>query len=447
MTKKLWGGRFKKNIDEEFEVFSRSIQYDYKLAEYDILHSLLHVAALLESSLITQKEAAELDDALTELLAQVQDGVFKPDMNSEDIHSDIQNKLEKKTGKTALKLHTLRSRNDQIAFDVKFYCFARANTISQLLSMLVDSFTQLSLQYEGEPFVGYTHMQRAQVIKFSDYAGAYAAMIRRDHKRMKNYAGHLDIGIGAGALAGSSIPHKAYSQAIREMFEENTAGIAPVTNALEHVSDRDFVIEFMSILAIIQMHISRFAEDMLLYSTSEFNYVDLPEEFCTGSSLMPHKKNVDFLELARGYTGRIYGGLISELTMMKGLPLSYNRDMQLDKEPLFYASEYVEDLLSMMIRFVAGIKLNHERITQALSDENLYAVEIAEYLVHEGVAFKDAHDIVGRMVSAAAEKKIKLSEIPQDELSRYHGSLTNEQLKKIVTPQYAVSQKRSIKRK
>lgn len=446
MAKKLWGGRFTKPIDPEFERFSQSIQYDVILAEYDILHSILHVKALNKAKLLSNDEKKILLEALYGLMQEVKNNEFTPDPEEEDIHSAVQNILEKRIGKLALKLHTLRSRNDQIAFDVKAYSFSSALKLWEALSKLVKSFIILANKTQGAPYIGYTHTQRAQIIRFSDYSKAYAIMFDRDRERLEDYLKHTKVRIGAGALAGSSIPHQAYTDAISEEDPKDGLKMRVVENSLEHVADRDFVIELLSYASIIQMHLSRFAEDMILYTTAEFDYIDLPEEFCTGSSLMPHKKNADLMELLRGHAGTIYGNLMALLVTMKGLPLTYDRDMQLDKEPLFRSIDIILSELDQVSRMVPGIKLKSDKINKALEDEHLYGVEIAEFLVNKGLAFKDAHDLVGKLVRYSEDNDLKIKDIPNDKLQGFHPSLNTQALKSIMTPEYAIKQKKSIRR-
>ncbi|MFA4981768.1 MAG: argininosuccinate lyase [Candidatus Omnitrophota bacterium] len=412
MSKKLWGGRFTKKVDKEFFEFQKSIQFDHKLARYDVMHSMLHVLALAEAKLLKKPEKSKLYKALKAIREDVKKGRFKYDKRSEDIHTDIQNKVEKKVGKLALKLHTLRSRNDQVAFDEKAFCYKKSGEIIDLLDNLIASLVFLKKKYMNYSIVGYTHTQRAQTVLFKDYISAYSAMFGRDKKRLSNYYGNLEVHIGAGALAGSSIGRKNYDKAIAKLLSLiGDFYIRPSINTLDDVSDRDFIIELLSVISIIQMHLSRLAEDLILYSTKEFNFIKLPEEFCTGSSLMPHKKNPDFLELVRGNTGRIYGNLVSILVMMKGLPLTYNRDMQLDKEPLFSTVEAIEDEVKIMTRFLKGLELNKKNIYEALKDENLYAVKKADNLVRKsGMSFKEAHDFVG--------KEIKLQESLEEKLAK-----------------------------
>jgi len=449
MSKKLWGGRFKKSIDKEFFSFQKSIQYDYKLAQYDIYHSLIHVSALKEAGLLKAQEASKLTAALKDIYREIRDKKFKPALSAEDIHTDIQNRVSKKAGKVALKLHTLRSRNDQIVFDERWYCYKEGVTILKLLNGVLSSLNFLSSKYKHCYIPGYTHTQRAQVVSFMNYSGAYFNMFERDFERVDKFLKDFPIYLGSGALAGSGISRKAYTEAI-EFFLDKTRvkgsqyklGIAK--NTLDNVANRDFIVEFLSILSLLQMHLSRMAEDFILYSTQEFAFFDLPEEYCTGSSLMPHKKNPDFLELVRGSTGKVYGNLVSILTLMKGLPLTYNRDMQLDKEPLFSSVEVIESQLQIMIDFIKKVELREDKLAKALEDETLYATELAEFLVFKGVAFKDAHTIVGKMVRASEDEQVLLKEMTDKKLKTFHPQLSHKEIVRIMNPHYAVTSKKSL---
>jgi len=446
--KKLWGGRFKKKVDKDFFKFQKSIDYDYKLAEYDLYHSLIHVLALKEAGILKQEEVSKLTSALKMLLRQIKDGKFKPNLNSEDIHSDIQARIEKKLGKLASKLHTLRSRNDQIVFDEKWYCWKKTLDVHELLVDLEISLLFLKKKYKNQYLIGYTHTRPAQVVSFIHYLGAFGEMFKRDVERLERFCNNLFIYIGAGSLAGTSLSKANYNKAIEKILSgKNFPKTKPVENTLDNVSDRDFIIEFLSILAIVQMHISRLAEDFILYSTKEFNFIDLPEEFCTGSSLMPHKKNPDFLELLRGNTGKIYGNLMSLLTTMKGLPLTYNRDMQLDKEPLFSSVKTIKDELKILAEFIKKVELNKSTIKKSLEDKTLYATELAEYLVRkEDVSFKEAHNLVGKLVKCA-EKGKGIDGITDEKLKGFHPELNKKVINKVMNLKYAVSQKKTVSNK
>lgn len=460
MAKKLWGGRFTKKIDPDFFEFQKSIQYDYKLARYDIMHSLIHINALSKNGEILKAgEKERLESVLSkvgkEIAEEIKNEQFKP-KDSEDIHTEIQNRVEKKLGpkysSLALKLHTLRSRNDQIAFDLRLYLADKSLGINTLLFKLISELlcsTVASLK-KKEEFVGYTHTQRAQIIYFADYLEAYAEMLGRDASRIEKFEDSLFIYIGAGALTGSSLDRSDYNAAIKEYMKKYSeiGKIKPPDNPLDNVSDRDFIVEFLSILSIMQMHFSRLAEDLILYSTKEFNLIDLPEEFCTGSSLMPHKKNPDLLELIRGNTGKIYGNLMSILTIMKGLPLTYNRDMQLDKEPLFSSVETIEAELKLLTKFISKVKVNNKGVDAIKEDVSLYATEFAEELVmKQGLPFKVAHDIVGRFIILLEKNKGKIENIEDKELEQKCPGLTKKMIKRIMKPGYVVSSRKTFVRK
>lgn len=452
MAEKMWGGRFKKKINKDFFHFQKSIDFDWKLAEYDIYHSIIHVAALKEAGVINKNEAKILTDGLNDIFKEVRKGIFEPDFECEDIHTDIQNRMEKKVGELANKLHTLRSRNDQVVFDQKWYCYKEGVYILGLLNVVLSSLNNLGIKYKDVFLPGYTHTQRAQIVSFLDYTGAFFCMFERDFERLDDFVRKSSIYIGSGALAGSAIPKSAYSEAIKKFLKKikpdiNTGRSKTVKNSLDNVASRDFVIEFLNILAILQMHLSRLAEDFILYSTKEFDFFDLPEQFCTGSSLMPHKKNPDFLELVRGNSGKIYGNLMSVLTTMKGLPLTYNRDMQTDKEPLFSSTEVIEDELKVMSDFLSGVRLKKEKILSALEDEELYATELVEFLVKKGLAFRDAHDAVGKLIRYSEDRGIKIKEMNTKDLTKFNTRLTSEEIKEIMTPEYAIASKKSLPKK
>ena len=446
----MWGGRFKKKIDKDFDTFQKSIQHDYRLAEYDICHSMIHTHALLYTRVLTPNEARRLLSALKEILTEIKKKKrIKYNSSSEDIHTEIQNRLEKKLKDTALKLQSFRSRNDQIVFDERMYCINEGINIVRVISEVMNSLNWLAQRYKKNLFVGYTHTQRAQIVKFPDYILSFAWKLNRDLERIFNFTKDLEIPIGSGALAGSYIHKEDYSRAINEFVKKFKLPpkIFLTKNSLDNISDRDFVIDFLNALSILQMHLSRLAEDLILYSTKEFDFFDLPEEFSTGSSLMPHKKNPDFLELVRGYTGRIYGNLISVLTTMKGLPLTYDRDMQLDKEPLFSSIDIVKNELKIFSKFIKGIKLKEEKINNALADQNLYATELAECLIEKGTPHKLAHTIIGRLISYAEQKKHNIEDMDDTLLKTFHPALNSKEVRRILNPEVAIERKRSIDRK
>jgi len=448
---KLWGGRFSKKTDPLTEEFTKSIHFDYKLAEYDCLGSLTHIDILKHANLLTSREYQILEQGLWRILNRIIAKTLIFDPKFEDIHSYIQHLLEndKKVGKVALKLHTCRSRNDQVVFDSKVYCLENIFETRELILSVQKSILTLALTKKNAALQipGYTHLQRAMPINLSDHLFAYEDMLKKDFRRLENIQQNLELSMGAGALAGTIINSHNYNVAVKKVIKErNIKILKPTTNPVYTVSDRDFVIETLSALAITGMHLSRLAEDFILWSTKEFNYIEIDESFCTGSSLMPQKKNPDVLELIRGYTGRLYGNLVNVLVMMKGLPLTYNRDMQHDKEPLFDSFEIVQKELKILAKLLLNVKFNKKNIAAQLEDETLYATDIADVLVQKGIAFKDAHTIVGRLIRYKLEKDKNLRAMTAEELKTFHPLLTPALLKKIIDPKRSVESKKSIKR-
>ncbi|MCM8761373.1 MAG: argininosuccinate lyase [Candidatus Omnitrophica bacterium] len=441
MTKKLWGGRFSKETDPLVEEFTKSVHYDHKLARYDILGSILHVQVLKKAKYLSPKEAAKLTMALDSLYKATVRGVFKYDAKAEDIHTDIQNKLEAKVGDLALKLHTARSRNEQVVLATKVYCKVELAGLIADLAAVEETLAKLSKKNEDMVIPGFTHMQHAQPVYLKDYLGAYIRMFERDRARLASISNNIELTMGAGALAGTPIPSAKYNVSIQGLK------IKSAVNSIDAVSDRDFVIEILSALAICGVHLSRLGEDLIIWSTKEFDFVEIDDAFCTGSSLMPHKKNADVLELIRGYAGHLNGNLISVLTMMKGLPLSYNRDMQLDKEPLFNSIETVSMSLKVLSRLIGTIKFKKVRIEAYLEDESLYATDLVYYLVDKGVPFKTAHAIVGRLVRYSLDNKIEIKSMSEAELHKFSDKFKSQQILKLFNPKASVDSKRSIARR
>lgn len=431
---KMWGGRFNKKTDSLVEEFTKSIQFDQKLAEYDCVGSLAHIDVLKNAKLLTGKEHKELQSGLNTILSSIKKGTFKIDESFEDIHSYVQHLLEKKLGKAALKLHTCRSRNDQVALDTKLYCLKNLSITLDLVSQAIKKLVKLSRDNAQQIIPAYTHLQHAMPVSLSLHLDAYVQMFSRDAKRLGSIFDDMELTMGAGAVAGTCIDSSKY--------KINSKPCSPV-NSIDSVSDRDFVIEVLSALAISGMHLSRLAEDLILWSTKEFDFIDIDEAFCTGSSLMPQKKNPDVLELIRGNAGKLYGNLMSVLVMMKGLPLSYNRDMQLDKEPLFGSFEIIQGELSILTKLLPEIKFKKENILNQLKDESLYATDMADYLVQKGVAFKDAHTVIGRLVKSGKEIK----GMKNEELKKFHPLLNHKVVNKIIDPKASVASKKSIRRK
>jgi argininosuccinate lyase len=471
MAKKMWGGRFKKPIDPLFESFSKSIQYDYKLAQYDLVGSMAHVSILIKAGYLNSSEGAKLTNCLKAIYKKVKAGDFKPDFNEEDIHTQIQNMLLKSAGDVALKLHTCRSRNDQVVFATKLYCKDSLANVQKEIADFIKALSETADKNSGLIIPGFTHLQHAQPVLLKDYLGAYIQMLKRDSARLLSVSKNMKLTMGAGALAGTPIDAakykinipghgKVYSGPTAKISDKsspeaiflaiikdmNAGNIEPAANSLDTVSDRDFVIEIISALSILAMHMSRMAEDLILWSTKEFGFVELDDAYCTGSSLMPQKKNPDSLELIRGNAGRIYGNLLSVLIMMKGLPLTYNRDMQLDKEPLFNSFEVVLAELKILAGLIKTIKFHKEKIEKHLQDESLYATDLVYYLVDKGIAFKEAHEIAGKLVRYSQEQGISIKSMTDENLKEFSPKFVKKEISPLFDPVVSVRAKKSVLR-
>jgi len=449
MAKKLWGGRFSKPTDPLVEQFTRSIKYDSKLALYDVLGSLSHVVILEKNGYLSSDEASRLIKELNAIFDSIQSGKFNPDHKCEDIHTNIQNILEEKLGDVALKLHMARSRNDQVIFATKLFCKIAVRDLQNDIKGLIEAINGL-VQENDIIIPGFTHMQHAQPVYLKDYLGAYVEMLKRDVDRLDYISKHITITMGAGALAGTPINSDEYSVKASEFIKEQKIGdalnIQATNNSLDAVSDRDFVIEIISAIAIVSMHLSRLSEDLIIWSTKEFNFIEIDEAFCTGSSLMPQKKNPDVLELIRGYAGRVYGNLVSVLTMMKGLPLTYNRDMQLDKEPLFNSFSIASNELKVLVGIIKTLKFNKPAIDHHLEDESLYATDLVYHLVEKGEPFKNAHTIIGELIKYSIDSSTKIKDMTQDKLNDFSDKLIKKEMVEFFNPRKSVESKKSIKR-
>jgi argininosuccinate lyase len=447
MSKKLWGGRFGTKTDPLVEEFTKSIHYDYKLAKYDILGSMAHVAILGRAGYLTAGEVSKIQSAFV----NIGNGKLLPDDSHEDIHSQIQDMLAARVGGLALKLQTARSRNDQVVFATKVYCKAELAVLAELLGYLIDALNKLASANRDMIMPGFTHMQHAQPVYLKDYLGAYAMMLKDDLAKVKDAASAIKLTMGAGAVAGTPIAAKHYRLSLDGYAKKLKIGLSglrlePTQNSIYTVSERGFVAESLNITAIIATHLSRFAEDLIIWSTKEFGFVDLDEAFCTGSSLMPHKKNPDTLELIRGYAGRLYGNRIGFLAVMKGLPLSYNRDMQLDKEPLFGSFEVVTKELRVLKGLVKTIKFNKAKIEESLEDESLYATDLVYYLVDKGAPFRIAHTAVGKLIKYSLDNSIDIKSMTDRELSKFSDKLKKSDIIRLLNPKISIESKKSIKR-
>jgi argininosuccinate lyase len=410
MTRK---GRFKVPAAEIAQRYTASISFDRRLYRYDIAGSIAHAAALGKAGILTADEQAKIDNGLRAIEAEIESGKFDSDESLEDVHMNIEAVLTKRIGAAGAKLHTARSRNDQVALDLRLYVKAEIAEIAARLRSLQTALLNLAEQHIDVVMPGYTHLQRAQPIFLAHYLLAQIEAFERDAERLRDCNTRTDVlPLGSGALAGSTIVLDRQSIA-RDL------GFARVSqNSLDAVGDRDFICEFLFCLAMIGMHLSRLSEDLITWSTSEFGFIEFSDAFSTGSSLMPQKKNPDMVELTRGKTGRLYGNLLSILTTLKALRSSYNRDMQEDKEALFDSVDTVRAALEVFSAMLPKIEINRDRMEAAASDPNLLATDMAEYLAKKGTPFREAHEIVGKLVAHGAKVKLPLNQIPIAELKK-----------------------------
>jgi argininosuccinate lyase len=437
MSKKLWGTRFAKKTSALTDKFTSSISFDKRLAKYDCLGSIAHAKMLGKQRIIPKVDSLSIIKGLNSILQDLKDGRFKFDAGAEDIHSNIQEALFKKIGKSAFKLHTARSRNDQIVLDVKMYLKVELVELVELAALLQKTILKVAKKNSAVIIPGYTHLQVAQCVLLAHHFLAYIEGLERDKQRLLDAKARLDsMPLGACAFSGTGLAIDRNYVALELGFKKVTA------NSIDSVSDRDFIIETLAALAILSVHLSRMAEDLILWSTKEFSFIDIDFSFCTGSSIMPHKKNPDILELIRGSAGKIQGDLSSVLILMKGLPSSYSRDLQLDKPPLFDAVDTVKDILEIFIALFENIVIEKEAVASRLNDESLFSVDIVEYLIKKGVAYREAHDIVGSMVKELLDKGRKISSLSEKELKKYSPKLKLD-VKKILNPLVSVSLKQS----
>jgi argininosuccinate lyase len=412
-TAKLWGGRFTEATNELVEEFTSSIAYDWRLYPYDIAGSIAHVMMLAKTGIVTKKEASRIVRGLEEILGEIANGTFSFTTELEDIHMNIESRLIEKIGLVGGKLHTARSRNDQVALDIRMYLRDEISAIHDLLKSLQKVIVETADRNQDAILPGYTHMQRAQPVLFGHHLLAYYEMFERDRERLEDCFRRTNVlPLGAGALAGTVLP-------IDRSYVAKQLGFGSLCeNSMDAVSDRDFAIEFISACAQIMMHLSRLSEEIVIWTSSEFGFITISDAFTTGSSIMPQKKNPDVAELVRGKTGRVYGNLTAILTLMKGLPLTYNRDMQEDKEPLFDTADTVSLSLSVLIEMLKGVTVHKEKMRRAAEDGFITATDLADYLVKKGIPFRQAHETVGRAVLQATNLGCGLADIPLAEYKK-----------------------------
>lgn len=411
---KLWGGRFQKAEDADMQAFDNSLPAGKLMYQEDITGSIAHATMLGQQAIIYQADADAIIKGLKEILSDIKQGkIAIPDNGYEDIHSFVESVLTKKIGEAGKKLHTARSRNDQVAVDTKMYFKNRLQGILDQIDQLVTTFATKGQQ---NPYImpGYTHLQKAQAITFKYYLDAYAQMLLRDKKRLLNAIDIMDENpLGSGALAGTT--HNIDRQLTTELLDFKK----PVENFIDGVSDRDYIIEVLSDFSIMGMHLSRLSEELIIFASQEFHYVTFDDAFSTGSSMMPQKKNADSAELIRGNAALLIGELNQMLIIMKGLPLAYNKDMQLDKETFLPAFDHIEKMLLIMTKIIASLKVNQAKLEKAVKNGFLNATDLADYLVKKGLAFRDAHAVVGQAVLFAEEHNKRLEDLTIEQLQSF----------------------------
>ena len=411
---KSWGGRFSKATDDLLESFSASVHFDHKLYAHDIAGSQAHAKMLGRQGLVSKDESDQMIQGLEEIKKEIEAGEFDWDPKLEDVHMNIEQALVKKIGPTGEKLHTGRSRNDQVALDTRLYLKDAIDLLTDQIKELRLAIVSTGVSNQGLLMPGYTHLQRAQPVLLAHHLLAYNEMFKRDGQRLADLYPRVDVmPLGSAALAGTGLP-------IDPEFVAKELGFNQiVANSMDGVSDRDYLIEFLAASSIMMMHLSRLSEELILWSTSEFGFVELPDDLTTGSSIMPQKKNPDTCELIRGKTGRIYGNLMALLTVMKGMPLAYNRDFQEDKEPLFDTVETLTSALPLMTRLVSNLDFKAEKMLDAADDPVVTATDLADYLVKQGVPFRLAHEQVGLLVKHCLDNDMSLLDIDESEMARF----------------------------
>ncbi|MFZ5568977.1 MAG: argininosuccinate lyase [Thermodesulfobacteriota bacterium] len=437
MTDKPWDGRFAEKTDTSVETFTSSIQVDKRLYAHDIAGSIAHSRMLAKAGIITDDEAAALIQGLGEIKREIERGKFIFDDKLEDIHMHVENALTLKVAKIAPKLHTARSRNDQVALDTRLYLRDQVQLLIGHLNAFRRVIVDLAKAHLDIIMPGYTHLQRAQPVLLAHHLMAYVDMFGRDTERLEDCLKRLDVNpLGSAALAGTTYPiDREYTT--RELQFSRMSG-----NSIDAVSDRDYIIEFLAAASICMVHLSRLSEEMVLWSSSEFHFIELPDAFATGSSIMPQKKNPDVPELVRGKTGRVFGNLMALLTIMKALPLAYNRDMQEDKEPLFDTVDTLKACLEMYIRMLPKIIFRKERMAAAARSGFLNATDMADYLVTKGMPFREAHGCAGKAVAYALGCGKELHELTLEEM-RGFSNLITEELFSFLTIEKMVDRRRS----
>lgn len=430
---KPWDGRFSEPTHPLVEKFTASIDVDKRLYLYDIIGSIAHTEMLEKIGVISSEEKTKIVEALKEIKEEIEGGTFEFSEKLEDIHMHIEMKLVEKTGEIGRKLHTGRSRNDQVSLDTRMYVKDELKNVEKELIELMKSILDRAEKEKDVVMPGYTHMQKAQIVPFSHYILSFYFMFKRDRERLCHAIQSADaMPLGSGALAGSTIPLD------REYLRERLNFSKITDNSIDTASDRDFVIDALYALSMIMIHLSRLCEDLIIFSTDEFSFFKLPDRFVTGSSIMPHKRNPDVFELIRGRTSRVIGDLLSLLILMKGLPSTYNRDLQEDKEPLFHALDVTKSSLSLMAFGIKEMEVRKEKMEEAIEQSYMQATEIAEYLVMRGLPFREAHRTVGKMVKECEKRGIRFKDLNIKELKTF-SELFEEDVYQLMDPYRIVS--------
>ena len=438
MTEKLWGGRFTKTTDQLVEAFNASIQFDQRLYREDIRGSMAHARMLGKVGILTAEEVEAIVTGLAAIRAEIDAGTFEFSVALEDIHMNIEKRLTDRIGQAGAKLHTARSRNDQVALDMHLYMRRETGEIAVLLHELLEALTDVAEKHTDVILPGYTHLQRAQPVTLAHHLLTYCQMLTRDFRRLENVWVGADImPLGAGALAGTTFPIDR-----KQVAAELNFG-AIYDNSMDAVSDRDYLLDFLSFASVLMMHLSRLSEEIILWSSAEFAFIELDDAYSTGSSMMPQKKNPDVAELVRGKTGRVYGHLMGLLTTAKGLPLAYNKDLQEDKEGVFDAIDTVKVALAVYRGMLTTMRVRRDKMLAAASGDFANATDLADYLVKKGLPFRQAHEVVGKAVRHAIDTKRLLADIPLGEY-RVLSPLFEEDLLKAITIDECVNARRSL---
>lgn len=437
MNKKLWGGRFRKGTDKAVEEFTSSISFDKRLYKQDIEGTIAHCRMLNKIGILTSAECGKITTALKTIEASIGSGKIKTDISAEDIHMFIEAELTKIVGDAGKKIHTGRSRNDQVALDVRMYLKTEIEGIHSLLKKLISAVLDFAGSNTDVIVPGYTHMQHAQPVLLAHLTLAYAEMFIRDLKRLEECFKSTDVmPLGSGALAGSNFN-------LDRRYAAQLLGFKRISsNSIDAVSDRDYQAEFLFFASLHFMHLSRLCEELILWNSSEFSFIELPDEFTTGSSIMPQKKNPDVLELVRGKTGRVYGGLMALLTVMKAQPMSYNRDMQEDKEVLFDCIDTVKGSLDVLSKFFDKMQINRDKIEESVKEGFMQATDLADYLVKKSVPFREAHEAVGKIVLHCIKNKCRLEDLEAETFLRFNEAFGKD-VKQILGAGKSVSSKKT----